>query len=206
MKKSIIQNVVDNFWEKTLFRILPHWILPNYFTILRIILLPFILYFLFSSQYVLALIFFIVASLFDTVDGSLARKRNLMTTFGAWLDPLADKLLIVFFLLFIISLYPYSLLTLAIIIIEIISIAVSSIVYFLLKNKKEVKSDGWGKVKMVLEVAGAIAVLGFIIFGNFTFIILSAVFFGLAIMFAFLSIINHIKKYNKQKNPPSRGI
>lgn len=206
MKKSIIQNVVDNFWEKTLFRILPHWILPNYFTILRIILLPFILYFLFSSQYVLALIFFIVASLFDTIDGSLARKRNLMTTFGAWLDPLADKLLIVFFLLFIISLYPYSLLTLAIIIIEIISIAVSSIVYFLLKNKKEVKSDGWGKVKMVLEVAGAIAVLGFIIFGNFTFIILSAVFFGLAIMFAFLSIINHIKKYNKQKNPPSRGI
>lgn len=73
--------------------------LPNKLTILRIVMIPFfVLFMLFPvtgpSDKWIALALFIAASLTDLLDGHIARKYNLITNFGKFMDPLADKLLV----------------------------------------------------------------------------------------------------------------
>lgn len=73
--------------------------LPNKLTILRVILIPFFVAFLMDAFGVpgtkwIALAIFIIASLTDMLDGKIARKYNLVTNFGKFMDPLADKLLV----------------------------------------------------------------------------------------------------------------
>ena len=74
--------------------------LPNKLTVLRVILIPFFVVSLMienganqTFRYVAAAIF-IIASLTDMLDGKIARKYNLVTNFGKFMDPLADKLLV----------------------------------------------------------------------------------------------------------------
>ena len=73
--------------------------LPNKLTMFRIILIPFFVIFLLAqpvgaaSRWI-ALVIFIVASLTDLLDGKIARKYHLVTNFGKFMDPLADKLLV----------------------------------------------------------------------------------------------------------------
>ncbi len=73
--------------------------LPNQLTILRVCMIPFFLIFMlgkFDGTWAkwVALIIFVVASLTDLLDGKIARKYNLVTNFGKFMDPLADKLLV----------------------------------------------------------------------------------------------------------------
>ena len=73
--------------------------LPNKLTIFRVILIPFFVVFMLApicpgyANYI-AVAIFIVASLTDLLDGKIARKYNLVTDFGKFMDPLADKLLV----------------------------------------------------------------------------------------------------------------
>ena len=72
--------------------------LPNKLTLLRVIMVPFFVFFLLAGWGmkgdVAALIIFCAASFTDYLDGHLARKYNLITNFGKFMDPLADKLLV----------------------------------------------------------------------------------------------------------------
>ena len=71
--------------------------LPNLLTSSRILLVPVFLYFLFSDfshGKLLALIFFVTAAITDAYDGKIARKHNVVTKFGIFFDPLADKFLV----------------------------------------------------------------------------------------------------------------
>lgn len=72
--------------------------LPNKLTVFRVILIPFFVVFLLfdMTDYDrwIALAIFIIASLTDFLDGHIARKYNLVTNFGKFMDPLADKLLV----------------------------------------------------------------------------------------------------------------
>lgn len=82
--------------------------LPNKITVTRIILIPVFMLFAFPlpqwfpgdkffsgwQSALIALIIYIVASITDSIDGHIARSRNLVTTFGKFLDPIADKLLV----------------------------------------------------------------------------------------------------------------
>ena len=71
---------------------------PNKLTMLRIILIPFFVVFLLGNfgtwSKWMALAIFVIASLTDMLDGYLARRDNLVTNFGKFMDPLADKLLV----------------------------------------------------------------------------------------------------------------
>ena len=71
--------------------------LPNKLTLLRIIMIPVfvvLLYLDFPFNNIVALAVFILASITDTLDGYIARKYNLITDFGKFMDPIADKLLV----------------------------------------------------------------------------------------------------------------
>ena len=71
--------------------------LPNKLTLLRIIMIPVfvvLLYLDFPFNNLMALAVFILASITDTLDGYIARKYNLITDFGKFMDPIADKLLV----------------------------------------------------------------------------------------------------------------
>lgn len=64
---------------------------PNILTIVRFLLIPLILYFIFTNQYVAAFIMLTVSGLTDVLDGIIARKFDCITNFGKLVDPLADK-------------------------------------------------------------------------------------------------------------------
>ena len=73
--------------------------LPNKLTVLRVIMVPFFVFFMLTDAggaagKWIALAIFCVASLTDMLDGKIARARNLVTNFGKFMDPLADKLLV----------------------------------------------------------------------------------------------------------------
>ncbi len=73
--------------------------LPNKLTVLRVIMVPFFVFFMLTdvggpANKWIALVLFCVASLTDMLDGKIARARNLVTNFGKFMDPLADKLLV----------------------------------------------------------------------------------------------------------------
>ena len=72
--------------------------LINLITIIRIILAPVILFFLIIGNYLMCTMLFFIAGLTDYLDGQLARKYNAESQLGEILDPIADKILIVFIL------------------------------------------------------------------------------------------------------------
>jgi CDP-diacylglycerol--glycerol-3-phosphate 3-phosphatidyltransferase len=67
----------------------------NFLTYSRIILTPIIIYLIYTNNYTLAAIVFAYCSFSDVADGRLARKHNLVTEKGNYLDPLADKILMI---------------------------------------------------------------------------------------------------------------
>jgi CDP-diacylglycerol--glycerol-3-phosphate 3-phosphatidyltransferase len=72
--------------------------IPNFLTVIRILLVPVFIYYLFKEELfynILAFAIFLIASITDLVDGYLARKWNQTTEFGKFLDPLADKILVI---------------------------------------------------------------------------------------------------------------
>ncbi len=73
--------------------------LPNKLTMFRVLLIPFFVFFLLAPYFpqngkYIAAVIFVAASLTDFLDGKIARKYNLVTNFGKFMDPLADKLLV----------------------------------------------------------------------------------------------------------------
>lgn len=65
---------------------------PNTLTVIRLLLIPVIVFYIFTGQYILAFIFFTISGVTDIADGCIARKFNLISNFGKLMDPLADKL------------------------------------------------------------------------------------------------------------------
>ena len=65
---------------------------PNILTIIRFLLIPFIIFYIFTGNYILAFVFFTISGLTDIADGFIARKFNFVSNFGKLMDPLADKL------------------------------------------------------------------------------------------------------------------
>lgn len=66
--------------------------IPNILTIIRFLLIPLIVYFIFTNQFIMAFVFFTISGITDVADGFIARKFNLVSNFGKLMDPLADKL------------------------------------------------------------------------------------------------------------------
>jgi cardiolipin synthase len=66
--------------------------IPNILTVIRLLLIPLIVFYIFTGNYILAFVFFTISGITDIADGFIARKFNLISNFGKLMDPLADKL------------------------------------------------------------------------------------------------------------------
>ena len=66
--------------------------IPNTLTVIRFLLIPVIIFYIFSGNFILAFVFFSISGFTDIADGFIARKFNLVSNFGKLMDPLADKL------------------------------------------------------------------------------------------------------------------
>ena len=122
--------------------------LPNKLTLLRILLIPVfmgVLYWGFPYANYAALAIFIIASLTDLLDGKIARKYNLVTDFGKFADPLADKMLVTAAMLWFVEIGQMPAWALLIVLIR--EFAVSGL-RMVASDKGRVIAAGWsGKVK-----------------------------------------------------------
>lgn len=76
--------------------------IPNALTFLRLIIVPFLGYFFYCEKYTIAIILFAFGGFTDVLDGYIARKYNLITKWGKFFDPLADKLMQITALVFLV--------------------------------------------------------------------------------------------------------
>lgn len=170
--------------------------LPNKLTILRIIMVPFFVFFLLTdlvdgSKWI-ALVLFIVASLTDLLDGKIARKYNLVTNFGKFMDPLADKLLVCSAMICLIEMDKLP----SWIVIIIISRE------FIISGFRLVAADSgiviaasyWGKFKTVFQMAMIIVLIADL---GGVFDIISLILVAVALALTIISLIDYVVK-NKQ--------
>lgn len=126
--------------------------LPNSITLFRVVLIPFFINLMIYGYYRAALAVFVVACITDALDGMIARLMNSKTTLGAFLDPMADKLLIVsaFITLVLLNMVPV---WLAIIVISRDVILVfGSIIVYLMQHNFTVQPSFIGKLTTVLQL------------------------------------------------------
>ena len=138
--------------------------LPNKLTLIRCILTPFFLACVvidFPLHYAAALIVFIVASLTDYFDGQIARKRNLVTNLGKFLDPLADKALTTAAFIGFVQMIPSRGLPWALFIILAREFAVTSVRLLAAKDGVVVAASFSGKLKTVMQMVSIIYMLAF---------------------------------------------
>ena len=134
--------------------------LPNKITMARIIMIPFFiiaLLFNFPFHEPIAVVIFIVASASDAVDGHLARSRNLITDFGKFMDPLADKLLTcsAFICLVELQMIP----SWVVIIIIAREFAITGLRTLAASDGIVIAASKWGKAKTISQMIAIIALL-----------------------------------------------
>lgn len=168
--------------------------LPNKLTILRIIMIPFFVLFMLldgganqTYRYIAAVIF-IVASFTDLLDGKIARKYNLVTNFGKFMDPLADKLLVCSGLICFVGLGQLP----AWFVIIIISreFIISGFRLVASDNGVVIAASYWGKFKTVSQM-----IMSVLLIVNIPALsILTTIFSVIALILTVVSLIDYIAK------------
>ena len=134
--------------------------LPNKLTIARVVVIPFLMFFYLADFIpygigkIVALVLFIAAALTDLLDGKIARKHNLVTNFGKFLDPIADKILTsaVLFLLIVDGTIPSPWGVIIVTIIITREFVVSALRLVAASSGRVLAADIWGKAKTMVQM------------------------------------------------------
>lgn len=168
--------------------------LANRLTMLRVVMIPVFLLVLYiipgnAGNYIATFIF-VVASLTDWLDGYIARKYNMSTDFGKFMDPLADKLLVTAALIYFVEVNRLS----AIVVIVIVSreFIISGFRLMAAINSKVIAASIWGKIKTSVTMVMIIVLLLHIVNPVVQFLEIILIF--LATFFTILSAIDYIIK------------
>ncbi len=174
--------------------------LPNKLTIFRVILIPFFVFFLLAPYFdgygnYIALAIFVVASLTDMADGKIARKYNLVTNFGKFMDPLADKLLVCSAIICLIDLKLIpSWVVLIIIAREFI---ISGFRLVASDNGVVIAASYWGKFKTTFQMIMVIVLILNINLNNQILDILGIILIYVSLALTVISLIDYMIK-NKE--------
>ncbi len=169
--------------------------LPNKLTIFRVILIPFFVLFLLlepdnQTFRLIADLIFIVASLTDMLDGKIARKYHLVTNFGKFMDPLADKLLVCAAMVCLVATGQLA----AWIVIIIISreFIISGFRLIASDNGIVIAASMWGKFKTVFQMLMIIVLIANIPLAAFDMI--GTVLTYVALVLTVVSLVDYITK------------
>ncbi|MGN0590154.1 CDP-diacylglycerol--glycerol-3-phosphate 3-phosphatidyltransferase [Ruminococcus sp.] len=142
--------------------------LPNKLTLMRVLLIPvFLVFFLIPAipcHYLLAMLVFILASVTDALDGHLARKHNLVTNFGKFLDPLADKVLVMTALACFVDNQMIGVIPFLIIMMR--EFTVSGLRLVAANSGTVIAAGFWGKLKTAFTMVTIIAILVYLSFAK----------------------------------------
>lgn len=136
--------------------------LANKLTLARVVLVPFFLLFMYIDipfHYGIALIIFAAASVTDALDGKIARKNNLITNFGKFLDPLADKVLVIAALSVFAEIPEVNMGAIPLIIIISREFMVSGLRLLAADSGIVVAAGMWGKLKTAFTMVTIVAIL-----------------------------------------------
>ena len=165
---------------------------PNKLTIARMIIVPFLVIFLLTgwggeaNRYI-SLTLFVVASVTDWFDGYLARKNNLVTNFGKFMDPLADKLLVCSAMICMIDLKRLPAWFVIIIIAR--EVIISGFRLIAAENGIVIAANYWGKFKTASQM---IMIILLILHFDGIFVILEQIFIWLSLALTIISLITYI--------------
>lgn len=172
--------------------------LPNKLTTLRVIMIPFFVFFMLAdlTKYIgdagkyIAVAIFIIASFTDFLDGYLARRDNLVTNFGKFMDPLADKLLVCSALICLVENKKLA----AWIVIVIISreFIISGFRLIASDNGVVIAASYWGKFKTVSQMIMIILLI--IDIQNIVIKYITAAFTYIAVILTVVSLIDYMIK------------
>lgn len=135
---------------------------PNKLTVLRMILVPFFMAFMMIDiknipLVIIGLIIFVVASITDAVDGNMARKHNMVTDFGKFMDPLADKMLTT--AAFLVLAHHGRASVIAVMLILTREFIVSGIRLVAASGGKVIAASWWGKIKTIFQMVAIIVAI-----------------------------------------------
>ena len=165
---------------------------PNKLTVARMIIVPFLVVFLLTgwggdaNRYI-SLALFVVASITDWFDGHLARKNNLVTNFGKFMDPLADKLLVCSAMICMIELDRLPAWFVIIIIAR--EFIISGFRLIAAENGIVIAANYWGKFKTVSQM---IMIILLILHFDGIFVVLEQIFIWLSLALTIISLITYI--------------
>jgi len=166
----------------------PKRLRPNHLTFFRIVMTPVVIWLLFFEKYNVGVPLFFFVAFTDALDGTMARTRKQITSWGAFWDPVADKILISLTVLLIVVQHINLYLGLLVIFIELVIIT-GAIVRK--RNGAIQHANVWGKIKMSLQVIGVLALLIALWLGVDLFLDISTGTFSLAIVFAIISLFTY---------------
>ena len=169
--------------------------LPNKLTLFRVVLIPFFVFFLLAPYFeeygnYIAVAIFIVASITDFLDGKIARKYNLVTNFGKFMDPLADKLLVCSALICLIQLELMPAWVVIIIIAR--EFIISGFRLVASDNGVVIAASYWGKFKTAFQMLTVIVLI--LNIPNKVFTILGTVLIYVSLALTVISLIDYIAK------------
>jgi CDP-diacylglycerol--glycerol-3-phosphate 3-phosphatidyltransferase len=170
--------------------------LPNSLTLFRVACIPvlvFLLFFPHKPTSFLAALVFALASISDLLDGFLARRQQLVTTFGKFLDPLADKLIVSSALIMLVPLGRAPAWMVVVIVGR--ELAITGLRSMAVSEGKVISADELGKKKMVFQI---VAILGLLLHYEYFGINFHAVgmsFLWLAVILTLWSGINYFRRF-----------
>jgi CDP-diacylglycerol--glycerol-3-phosphate 3-phosphatidyltransferase len=178
----------------------PHWLTPNLLTWLRLALLPLIIFFIFQDKYLFSLVIFIFAFSLDIFDGPLARRRGLVSDFGALLDPFVDKTVFLTTLFLVgYQTLPHAMLY-VILGLEIIVIIIAGLLAPLarkLNYRVKIGANQYGKYKMFFQFIGLVVLM--IDPSSQALIQAGVSIFVVAIIFSAMSNVDHLRNFTWEK-------
>ena len=168
--------------------------LPNKLTVLRILMIPFFVVFMLTDlggeygKYI-ALAIFVIASLTDLLDGKIARKRNLVTNFGKFMDPLADKLLVCSALICLVEMNRLA--AWMVIVIIAWEFIISGFRLIASDNGVVIAASYWGKFKTTFQM---IMIILLILDLGGSFAVVETVVTWIALILTVVSLIDYLVK------------